>query len=165
MAYALSQSVSASLSPTTKIKPPILQKHHERGCPFNHTGFAKSKPHVCLQYEKARKLKTCGLLKNWLREKDLNLRPLGYEPNELPDCSIARQIFDYSTEMLCPAITLCQILVRVQRDPPAQSEPSVHCHRHGNPFSECAYSHLGGLQNEDPDQKRAWSRCRGCANG
>ena len=27
----------------------------------------------------------------WLRELDLNQRPLGYEPNELPSCSIPRQ--------------------------------------------------------------------------
>ena len=26
----------------------------------------------------------------WLQEKDLNLRPLGFEPNELPGCSIPR---------------------------------------------------------------------------
>src|SRR5437870_13696392 len=27
----------------------------------------------------------------WLRGRDLNSRPLGYEPNELPDCSTTRQ--------------------------------------------------------------------------
>ena len=27
----------------------------------------------------------------WLREPDLNQQPLGYEPSELPDCSIPRQ--------------------------------------------------------------------------
>ena len=26
----------------------------------------------------------------WLREMDLNQRPLGYEPDELPNCSIPR---------------------------------------------------------------------------
>ena len=32
-----------------------------------------------------------GNWKFWLRGRDLNPRPLGYEPNELPDCSTPRQ--------------------------------------------------------------------------
>ena len=31
-------------------------------------------------------------LENWLRGRDLNPRPLGYEPNELPDCSTPRHV-------------------------------------------------------------------------
>ncbi len=29
---------------------------------------------------------------DWLREPDLNQRPSGYEPDELPSCSIPRQL-------------------------------------------------------------------------
>ena len=29
-------------------------------------------------------------VESWLRGRDLNPRPLGYEPNELPDCSTPR---------------------------------------------------------------------------
>jgi hypothetical protein len=36
----------------------------------------------------ATKARKC--LKSWLRGVDLNHRPLGYEPNELPDCSTPR---------------------------------------------------------------------------
>ncbi len=35
----------------------------------------------------------------WLRRLDLNQRPLGYEPNELPSCSTPRQYW-YFTVLL-----------------------------------------------------------------
>src|SRR6266496_4256146 len=43
-----------------------------------------------LKEKGVRRLRLTPLI-SWLRGKDLNLRPLGYEPNELPGCSTPRQ--------------------------------------------------------------------------
>ena len=53
---------------------------------------------LILGTKKARKRLVCGLFRpyiffvkaTWLRRQDLNLRPSGYEPDELPDCSTPR---------------------------------------------------------------------------
>ena len=42
--------------------------------------------------------------KNWLRGGDLNPRPLGYEPNELPDCSTPRHDSQHLQDALPPRL-------------------------------------------------------------
>ena len=44
--------------------------------------------------------------KEWLRGMDLNHRPLGYEPNELPDCSTPHR---YGSAPACARQTLFQV--------------------------------------------------------
>src|SRR5512137_1613334 len=65
----------------------------------------------------------------WLRGVDLNHRPLGYEPNELPDCSTPQ--CEYITPSHCGAVSAQQ--ERRTEDvwhPSAGSRPAL-----GNPIA------------------------------
>ena len=55
-----------------------------------------------------------GLLYNWLRGLDLNQRPSGYEPDELPDCSTPRQSW---CEIIRPAPCMVNRTSREEESP------------------------------------------------
>ena len=48
--------------------------------------------------------------RKWLRGKDLNQRPSGYEPDELPDCSTPRYVSTTLTVLIydTPSQNICQ---------------------------------------------------------
>src|SRR5690348_5383267 len=56
----------------------------------------KSTAQIRHRPEKSKGSHCCKPLIVWLRGQDLNLRPSGYEPDELPDCSTPRQGMNYS---------------------------------------------------------------------
>ena len=93
-----------------------------------------------------------GNWKFWLRGRDLNPRPLGYEPNELPDCSTPRQQEGYLTIRL----------VLDQRQHPEKSSPIPLPIRPRRPAHSVADAVVSGTfvksrNSSTPDV--SWSEC------
>ena len=84
-------------------------------------------------------IRISGLI--WVREQDSNLRPSGYEPDELPGCSIPRQSArDFPDGVRRRRISYGRI--RERRYSPAGGSPQESCERRAT----CTL-HEGGLRS------------------
>src|SRR2546427_8256906 len=74
---------------------------------------------------KLSRMNTLNRTEGWLRGLDLNQRPLGYEPNELPDCSTPRikSITTSSRRIRSALGRSCSPLPRSRKTPPPRLHP------------------------------------------
>ena len=80
-------------------------------------------------HQKANKKPALRRVLCWLREQDLNLRPSGYEPDELPDCSIPRHQYR-TAQQGSPKRLLFPVSIRTKSEFQRRRDCSIPRHQY-----------------------------------